>query len=96
MTYPTAYPVTSPWMAGPRGQTPVTAQPARVHYPAPPQHPVTWPGLRHAGVPVAAVPAPRAASAATGNPAYVAALALLVTVLLIGIPLACYLGQAAA
>ena len=95
MTYPTAYPVASPWVAGPRGQAPITAHPARVHYPAP-RHPITWPGVPHAGVLAAAGPAPRAVSAATGNPTYIAAVALLATVLIIGIPLACYLGLSAA
>ncbi len=95
MMHPTAYPVASPWSAGPRGQAPVVAHPARVHYLAP-QHPITWPAMPHAGVPAVAGPAPRTVSAAAGNPSYIAAVALLATVLIIGIPLACYLGLSAA
>lgn len=95
MTYPTAYPVAPPWTAGRRGQAPVGAHPAHVHYPQP-QRPITWPGVRHTGVPAVAPPAPRTLSAAAGNPTYIAALALLATVLIIGIPLACYLGLSAA
>lgn len=94
MTHPTGSPVASPWMAGPFGQTPIATHPARVHHPAP-QWPVIWP-VAPRDAPATVGPAPRTVSAAAGNPTYVAGLALLVTVLLIGIPLACYLGLAAA
>lgn len=95
MTHPTAYPVAPPWTAGPCGQSPVATHPAHVHHPAP-QHPITRPGVPLTGVPAVAPPAPRTLSAAAGNPTYIAALALLATVLIIGIPLACYLGLSAA
>lgn len=94
MMHPTTYPVASGWSAGPSAHA-VIAQPARMYHPAP-QHQMAWHPAPRTGAPALATPASHTVSAAAGNPSYIAAVALLATVLIIGIPLACYLGLLAA